>query len=275
MSWNDWVSVLESTPTDATYANEIDDYMQALAEAIGDRLAGFLYGFATGETAEAPGIINAIFKQQSAEPTTVNTDEIRLYAKDDGANCGLFAKNEDGYTKQVLKKIGTDLQFALEDADNAVLKSGVQTGIAGNKTFTENITVGGTLGVTGVATLAKASLLASTDAPTSDAMLANKKYVDDKDALKDGISPLAYAGEESVTLPNGLIMKMGYAAYAGNPQTITFGTAFPNNIISVIAQDKYSAVRTYSAMVTAANVTSFSLIIAEAVTGIYWQAIGY
>jgi len=39
--------------------------------------------------------------------------------------------------------------------------------------------VAGTLGVTGIATLAKASLLASSDAPTTDAMVANKKYVDD------------------------------------------------------------------------------------------------
>ncbi len=45
---------------------------------------------------------------------------------------------------------------------------------------TGNTVVAGTLGVTGVATVAKGSLLASSDAPTTDAMIANKKYVDDQ-----------------------------------------------------------------------------------------------
>jgi len=44
---------------------------------------------------------------------------------------------------------------------------------------TGNTAIAGTLSATGIATLAKASLLASSDAPTTDAMLANKKYVDD------------------------------------------------------------------------------------------------
>ena len=45
---------------------------------------------------------------------------------------------------------------------------------------TGNTAIAGTLGVTGVATVAKGSLLASSDAPTTDAMIANKKYIDDQ-----------------------------------------------------------------------------------------------
>ena len=41
------------------------------------------------------------------------------------------------------------------------------------------VTIGDTLTVTGIATLADASVLASSAAPTADAQIANKKYVDD------------------------------------------------------------------------------------------------
>lgn len=44
---------------------------------------------------------------------------------------------------------------------------------------TGNTAIAGTLGVTGVATIAKGSLLASSDAPTTDAMITNKKHVVD------------------------------------------------------------------------------------------------
>lgn len=42
-----------------------------------------------------------------------------------------------------------------------------------------NTAIAGTLGATGIATLAKGSLLAASDAPTTDAMIACKKYIDD------------------------------------------------------------------------------------------------
>lgn len=47
---------------------------------------------------------------------------------------------------------------------------------------TGNTAVAGTLGVTGVATIGDASLLATSAAPTTDAMIANKLYVDNRRA---------------------------------------------------------------------------------------------
>lgn len=43
-----------------------------------------------------------------------------------------------------------------------------------------DITIGGALNVTGIVTLGDGSLLATSAAPTTDAMIANKKYVDDQ-----------------------------------------------------------------------------------------------
>jgi hypothetical protein len=216
--------------------------MQDLAEAIGDRLAGFLYGFATGETAEAPGIIEAIFKQQSAAPTTVNADEIRLYALDDGANCGLFAKSEDGYTKQILKKIGTDLQLALENADvtaDMIIDTKIRLRNnyalrgrnAANSADVNIIKVN----ASDVPEILVGAVLSASTAPASDPAIANKKYVDDQDATDHP----AYTGGESHTDGSGLIIKAGIVSTNGwTAVPITFGSAFPNAVISFVVSGR-------------------------------------
>ena len=76
-----------------------------------------------------------------------------------------------------------------------------------------------------------------TMAAATDSTLATsesiKAYVDGG----GGFTPSTYAGEESVTLPNGLIMKFGVATGPTSQTaiTITFADAFPNGIISAQA----------------------------------------
>jgi len=76
-----------------------------------------------------------------------------------------------------------------------------------------------------------------TMATATDSTLATsesiKAYVDGG----GGFTPSTYAGEESVTLPNGLIMKFGVATGPTSQTaiTITFADAFPNGIISAQA----------------------------------------
>lgn len=65
---------------------------------------------------------------------------------------------------------------------------------------------------------------------------AIKDYVDTTAAPTVGFSPTTYTGGESVTFPNGLIMKWGEETIAGdNTGTATFGTAFPNECIQAQA----------------------------------------
>ena len=64
----------------------------------------------------------------------------------------------------------------------------------GNVSMGQSLTVSGTLGVTGVATLGDSSQLASSAAPTADADIANKKYVDDS-AGGGGTTATFTAGE--------------------------------------------------------------------------------
>ncbi len=50
-------------------------------------------------------------------------------------------------------------------------------------------------------------------------------------------TPASYAGEESITLPNGLIMKQGSSSIGvTTTKTITFGAAFSTAVVSVFLQ---------------------------------------
>lgn len=96
---------------------------------------------------------------------------------------------------------------------------------------TGNVVVAGTLSVTGVATLGDTSALATSGAPAADAQIANKKYVDDQDTADHP----AYTGGESHTDGSGLITKMGVKTInTSGDTTVTFGTAFPNGIVTAV-----------------------------------------
>lgn len=56
-----------------------------------------------------------------------------------------------------------------------------------------------------------------------------------------GMSPSTYEGEESITFPNGLIMKQGLKTLDGDTTTITFDTAFLNACTRVIASPSTSS----------------------------------
>lgn len=66
----------------------------------------------------------------------------------------------------------------------------------------------------------------ATSIPTQQSV---KAYVDGGAAFGG-----SYTGGESVTMPNGMIFKMGSVNTTGvNEHTVTFGSAFPNGIVSI------------------------------------------
>jgi len=103
--------------------------------------------------------------------------------------------------------IGTNKFTVAGDTGNTV--------IAGTLGVTGNSTYAGTLGITGVATLGDASLLATSAAPTTDAMISNKKYVDD---MTKGAAPTTDDSES-----NALSVAHAYLA-----QTAGYVGAFTN-----------------------------------------------
>lgn len=110
-------------------------------------------------------------------------------------------------------------------------------------------------------------------APSTNYQVANKKYADDAPAAK--MTPASYAGEESITFPNGLILKHGFITRTGNDTVVTFGTAFPTGLISVIFSPKSSDDSQLTPSYHTDTVTGFTINGTEAAwSGYSWQAWG-
>ena len=109
-------------------------------------------------------------------------------------------------------------------------------------------------------------------APTTDAMIANKKYVDDQDTADHP----AYTGGESHTDGSGLIIKMGYVAFSTNTATVTFGSAFPTGIVSIVVTPRKATSHFDTPVISAQSVTGFTATQTNSqYTGVNWIAIGY
>ena len=115
----------------------------------------------------------------------------------------------------------------------------------------------------------------------SDTALATqqsiKTYVD---ATAGGFTPSTYTGEESVTLPNGLIMKFGLATAAANTTTtVTFDTnldVFSGTVNAQLTPKHPGTNDLYSVKVESLSNTTLVLRNTQGtVPDVYWQVIGY
>lgn len=113
---------------------------------------------------------------------------------------------------------------------------------------------------------------ATSGAPTANASLANKKYVDDQMAASTGPS---YSGGESHTLAGGLIIKMGTVATGGGTTAVTFGVAFLNALVSVQVTGRRSTVSGNDTTTKSESVSGFSITTDGQTPNFYWTAIGY
>ena len=86
--------------------------------------------------------------------------------------------------------------------------------------------------------------------------------------------PKNYAGEESITFPNGLIFKHGFKTRSDINTTVTFGVAF-NTFVSVSITIDNSTAQQLTATVHSESASGFIINTANAYTGFYWQAWGY
>lgn len=148
------------------------------------------------------------------------------------------------------------------------------TAASGNTVVAGTLDVAGTFESTGVATLGDGSLLKTSAAPTTDAMIANKKYVDDNTGSAN-YTPSSYTGGESVTFPNGMIMKTGTDTYGSGSESKTFAVSFPNSFESICVTPA-NAVASFSLNVTAASRGGFTVFSgSSSINNFYWMAIGY
>ena len=94
-----------------------------------------------------------------------------------------------------------------------------------------------------------------------------------------GWSPTSYAGGETATFPNGLIMKMGVKSLNNNGNTtVTFGTAFPNAIVSVTLTMRSVVHAAFGLRLNSAPTVNNFVVDNANTVGTYvaeWIAIGY
>ena len=97
---------------------------------------------------------------------------------------GTVNASADADAAKTLLEVPTITAAAETVLDDATVGAMLTTmgGVAntGNETIAGNKTFSGTTTLSGITTIADASLMASTAAPTTDAMVANKKYADDQ-----------------------------------------------------------------------------------------------
>ncbi len=202
-----------------------------------------------------------------------------LYIKDVSGKAELFFQDEDGDAIQITS--GGKILFA--SLSNIV-----------NNTYFKAIDAAGTgtvdlikANASDIPVLPDGSQLATNAAPTEDAGLSNKKYVDDQIDATVGsgtMSPLSYAGEQSITFPNGLIMKQGLiTGMSTSDKTITFSSAFPTACVNVQVTMKGSGALTSGKeagpMVQSISAANFVLAggpdTAYYGGEFYWIAMGY
>ena len=92
-------------------------------------------------------------------------------------------------------------------------------------------------------------------------------------AKAPNFTPSTYEGGESVTLPNGLVMKMGYNS--GNAGTVTFAAAFGTAVISITTSPTYTNKVGSETAITASSASAFTYESDTNATGIFWTAIGH
>jgi len=220
-----WTNALDSaTPAGSAAPSTIDDHLRLIKAALQERLNADHYwplaGTAVSST-DAGKHRKVTAKAVLSVKPTLLTGEAALYTKTVSGVSEWFWEDSAGTEHQ------------LTSGGAPYLTSSDLLGLLANNTYLTAVDNAGTgtvdlikANASDAAVLPDASLLATSAAPTTDAMIANKKYVDDKWT--------AWTGEESITMPNGLILKMGVTAAISSNTVIevTYGVAFPNAFVT-------------------------------------------
>lgn len=89
-------------------------------------------------------------------------------------------------------------------------------------------------------------------------------------------NPVAFGdGEESVTFPNGMIMKMGIIATGATTGTLTYGDSFTGVTSVILSVEDAAAEYPDFASITAYDTDGFDWIVQAVATDIHWLAIGW
>jgi len=179
-------------------------------------------------------------------------------------------------------QLATDAVTTVKVENNAITLAKMAT--QADQTVLGNVS-GGAAVPTAVPIVGAAGVLVNNDSlgtdDTKGATQGNiKAYVDASST--DGFTPTATANDtESVTLPNGLIMKFGVVENSPTGSTgvniVTFGTAFPNAVLNAqVTWETTNTGFTNPVYLKGNSVSTTGLTInnLSGTCDVYWQAIG-
>ncbi len=100
-----------------------------------------------------------------------------------------------------------------------------------------------------------------------------KAYVDN---TAGGFTPSTYNSEESVTFPNGLIMKFGTVSVSGNNTTaVNFGAAFNATVSAQLTLQEASTADRFSIKIESLSNSALTIRETTGFSGtVHWQVIG-
>lgn len=212
------------------------------------------HDFTTGGT--QTGKHEAIVMQEESAPTTAE-NELGFYAADDSGAPSLYIRPQSAGT--AVKWTNNDATFNLSLLTSKTITTPTLTSPVFNT------------GVSGTAVLDEDNM-ASDSATKLATQQSIKAYVDSA----PNFTPTSYAGEESITLPNGAILKHGYVTIGATSGSVTFGAAFSNAVVSIGTTLRYTTTTNNTVTIDNLATTGFSWYCGDAsMTGFYWQVWGY
>ena len=163
---------------------------------------------------------NAVFNDDAVDDITIGLNSDTPKA--------LFVKNQGIDTAQLKDNAVTTVKITDANVTKAKIENIDNLKVLGNTSGSasapQEVTINDTDNM---------SDASDTTIATSESI---KAYVDTTAAPTVGFSPTTYTGGESVTFPNGLIMKWGEKTVSGDSVgTVTFIDAFPNECIQAQA----------------------------------------
>ena len=202
---------------------------------------------------------DAIFNTNAVDDTTIGLNASSPKA--------LFVKNAGIDTAQLKDNAVTTAKITDANVTKAKIENVANLKVLGNTSGSAAAPQEVTINDTDDMSDASATTIA-----TSESI---KAYVDTTTAFV----PTSYTGEESVTLPNGLIMKMGISSSVSTNAslTVTFGAAFNAAPITVQLTKQRGLATVGEGELTADSVTASSFIIRNGLDTagpVYWFAIG-
>ena len=263
-----------ATPVGTDAPSVLDDRIREVKQGIQERINVDHYFPLTGtqvSDADAGEHRQIEFYGPLSSDPTAATNKAWLYTKDVSSVVELWWKDESGNEKQITT--GGVLNLASAELLNTLANDTYFTAVDNAGTGTVDLIKANT---SDVAVVPDGSELASSGAPTEDADIANKKYVDDQVAAAPSahnFSPSSYTGVEFCNLPNGKLIRSGTISVSSLSGTHTFGASFPNGIVTVILTNGPGL--TGEIRITAQATSGFDWYSSDPSGTLNWYAEGY